>query len=114
MNLHVKNYMLFIIYKKSVFSTLCKLCNFCDNHRIQHQNSLHMPHLNPDAAGNVYIQYGVKRFSDQIIVIQIHKFVCGRSLVNPLSPHDALKHHFTSLKTHLILLQQSVLERKFY
>ena len=23
---------------------------------------------------------------------------------NPLSPHDALKHHFTSLKTYLILL----------
>ena len=24
------------------------------------------------------------------------------SFVNPLSPHDALKHHFTSLKTDLI------------
>ena len=24
---------------------------------------------------------------------------------NPLSPHDALKHHFTSLKTDLIILQ---------
>ena len=24
---------------------------------------------------------------------------------NPLSPHDALKHHFTSLKTYLIFLQ---------
>ena len=24
--------------------------------------------------------------------------------VNPLSPHDALKHHFTSLKTELIFL----------
>ena len=32
---------------------------------------------------------------------------------NPLGPHDALKHHFTSLKTDLIFLQQSVLERKF-
>ena len=31
---------------------------------------------------------------------------------NPLSPHDALKHHFTSLKTDLIFLQQRVLERK--
>ena len=29
---------------------------------------------------------------------------------NPLSPHNALKHHFTSLKTDLILLQQRVLE----
>ena len=25
-------------------------------------------------------------------------------LFNPLSPHDALKHHFTSLKTDLIYL----------
>ena len=33
--------------------------------------------------------------------------------INPLSPHDALKHHFTSLKTDLIFLQQRVLERKF-
>ena len=32
---------------------------------------------------------------------------------NPLSPHDALKHHFTSQKIHLILLQLEVLEWKF-
>ena len=32
---------------------------------------------------------------------------------NPLSPHDALKHHFTSLKTDLINLQLRVLEGKF-
>ena len=31
---------------------------------------------------------------------------------NPLSPRDALKHHFTSLKTDLIFLQQRVLKRK--
>ena len=35
------------------------------------------------------------------------------SIINPFSPHDALKHHFTSLKTDLIFLQQRVLERKF-
>ena len=29
---------------------------------------------------------------------------------NPLSPHDALKHHFRSLKTDLIFLQPRVLE----
>ena len=29
---------------------------------------------------------------------------------NPLGPHDALKHHFTSLKTYLIFLQLGVLE----
>ena len=33
--------------------------------------------------------------------------------VNPLSPHDVLKHHFTPLKTDLIFLQLRVLERKF-
>ena len=32
---------------------------------------------------------------------------------NPLSPHDALKHHFTSLKTDLIFLELGVLESKF-
>ena len=30
-----------------------------------------------------------------------------------LSPYDALKHHLTSLKKTLILLQQMILERKF-
>ena len=34
-------------------------------------------------------------------------------MFNPLNPHDALKHHFTSLKTDLIFPQQRVLERKF-
>ena len=29
---------------------------------------------------------------------------------NPLSPHDALKHHFTTLKTGFISLQLGVLE----
>ena len=33
---------------------------------------------------------------------------------NPLSPHDALKHHFTALKTYLIFLQLEVLEKKFH
>ena len=33
-------------------------------------------------------------------------------LLDPLSPHDALKHHFTSLKIDLNSLQLRVLERK--
>ena len=33
--------------------------------------------------------------------------------LNPLNPHDALKHHFTSLKTDLIFQQPRVLERTF-
>ena len=32
---------------------------------------------------------------------------------SPLSPHDALKHHLTSLKTNFIFLQARVLEWKF-
>ena len=32
---------------------------------------------------------------------------------NPLSPHDALKHHLTSLKKNSIFLKQMALERKF-
>ena len=32
--------------------------------------------------------------------------------INPLSPQDVLKHHITSLKTHLIFLQLRVLEGK--
>ena len=31
-------------------------------------------------------------------------------LINPLISHNALKHHFTSLKTHLIILQLGLLE----
>ena len=34
-------------------------------------------------------------------------------LLNALRPHDALKHHFTSLKTDLIFLIQRVLKPKF-
>ena len=33
--------------------------------------------------------------------------------LNPLSPHDALKHHFTSLKRDLIFLQLRGLEGIF-
>ena len=33
--------------------------------------------------------------------------------LSPLSPQDAFRHHFTSLKTYLISLQLVVLEREF-
>ena len=39
--------------------------------------------------------------------------VISSAEVNPLSPHDALKYHLTSLKTDLIFIQPRVLERKF-
>ena len=44
------------------------------------------------------------------VTVGRHKFKWVK--FNPLSPHDALKHHFTSLKTDLIFLQQRVLETK--
>ena len=34
-----------------------------------------------------------------------HRLVLAGNMVNPLSPHDALKHTFTALKTDLIFLQ---------
>ena len=40
-------------------------------------------------------------------------FFCFHGSFNPLSPHDAIKHHFTSLKTYLIFLKLRVLDRKF-
>ena len=47
--------------------------------------------------------------ADHFGIIMIIFFVwCS---VTPLSPHDALKHHFTFLKTDLIFLQPRVLER---
>ena len=56
----------------------------------------------------------LKRVSIEYIAFRISAWFCTISitLCNPLSPHDALKHHFTSPKTYLIFLQQSVLERK--
>ena len=51
-----------------------------------------------------------KLMTDHIIfmsVVNTPPLIC---VVNPLSPHDALKHHFTSRKTDLIFLQLGVLE----
>ena len=54
-------------------------------------------------------------FFSNLTVMTVGKrsWQCMFKKFNPLSPHDALKHHFTSLKTDLIFLQQRVLERKF-
>ena len=47
-------------------------------------------------------------------VILPHTLLSTTTVIfNSLSPHDALKHHFTSLKTDFISLKQRVLERKF-
>ena len=42
--------------------------------------------------------------------VSLYMKVIGIKQFNPLSPHDALKHNFTSLKTDLIFLQLGVLE----
>ena len=52
---------------------------------------------------NIIVYQESQSFKAKIVYVKI----------NPLSPHDALKHHFTSLKTYLIFLQPKVLERKF-
>ena len=45
--------------------------------------------------------------------IQSYHVVVRNNSINPLNPHDALKHHFTSLKADLISQQLGVLEWKF-
>ena len=55
---------------------------------------------------------GLGLYSNEAIYMTFNPFSAGTHL-NPLSPHDALKHHFTSLKTDLIFLQPRVLEGKF-
>ena len=40
------------------------------------------------------------------------KTILRTESINPLSPHDALKHNFTSQKTYLIFRQLGVLERR--
>ena len=45
-----------------------------------------------------------------LIWTEVHKAMNAQVSPNPLSPHDALKQHFTSLKTDLIFLQLGVLE----
>ena len=58
--------------------------------------------------GTYDLFFSLFRFSE---IFRSRQFL--RKLSNPLSPHDALKHHFTSLKTDLIFLQPTGLERKF-
>ena len=50
----------------------------------------------------------VRQTYHRICLYQINNLIakgdCSLWYINPLSPHDALKHHFTSLKTYLIFL----------
>ena len=56
----------------------------------------------------------IPRFSCNIFCIfniaQQTRYVDSVFVFYPLRPHDALKHHLTSLKTHLIFLQLGVFE----
>ena len=55
----------------------------------------------------------VCRVSDAQLQVVEHCINWRQIVINPLSPHDALKHHFTSLKIDLIFQQPRVLERTF-
>ena len=48
-----------------------------------------------------------------MICMEHHSFNQSGDPINPLSPHDASKHHFTSLDRDLIFLRQEVSERNF-
>ena len=60
-----------------------------------------------------YMVYNLR--GTEILFCCLHPYVKTDDSVSiiPLSPHDALKHHFTSLKTDLIFLQLEGLERRF-
>ena len=57
---------------------------------------------------NAAVSSGVSMYNVKLTIITVLIY-----LINPLNPHDALKHHFTSLKTDLIFQQTRVLERTF-
>ena len=71
-----------------------------------------------DSIVRVYTQHGCNAvITDRHTSVHeprlIHVRVDPYLTLNLVSPHDALMHHFTSLKTYLIFLKLRVLERKF-
>ena len=50
--------------------------------------------IDPDPESTIQIAHNIH------VCIQMKR----KELINPLSPHDALKHHFTYMKTYLISL----------
>ena len=63
------------------------------------------------ATGHIYLQLMKSRW---LLGNCVHDniYIDSYLTLNPLSPDDALKHHLTSLKTELIALQPTVLEKK--
>ena len=63
------------------------------------------------ATGHIYLQLMKPRW---LLGNCAHEniYIASHLTLKPLSPHDALKRHFTSLKTDLISLQQTVSEKK--
>ena len=106
-----------------------------DEKAIQEKNLLHFSKERPSKLEKGYSQDLVKQTvvsSFRIVGQQLDKLLYNQPInqllhltlaispdtdkltfLNPLSPHYALKHHFTSLKIDLIFLQQRVLEGKF-
>ena len=68
-----------------------------------------------DHQGNLNPGYSSVCLFGRLVYFQNQPFALMTfcSCFNPLNPHDALKHHFTSLKTDLIVLQLWALEWKF-
>ena len=92
-------------------------------------NSIQCLHVNvsskPYPAESIYLNFQprkvVSRYRDpQPHVVENYSYLFNFRLniykswmFYPLSPHDAIRHHFTSLKRDLIFLQPRVLEQKF-
>ena len=77
-------------------------------------NSLWVTPFNPRERPNVKHEMLQKCYrAKSIQQWHTHENIVNK-LFNPLSPHDALKHHFTTLKRQWIFLQPRVLERNFH
>ena len=56
-------------------------------------------------------EYDDFKLTKKTVVLRgLYKKYFSVVMINPWNPHDALKHHFTSLKTDLIFLQLGVIE----
>ena len=85
---------------------------------IQYQSLVKIVQYIPPIYGlPVTFVYWYSKNKNKKIYISIHCLYHATLVItecnNPLSPHDTLKHHFTSLKTDSIFLKPMFLERKF-
>ena len=96
------------------------MCNILD-HELAHDNHKYWIYIRSPITlyyktNNSKVEFVASELKNSIwhsLEWQIGSFSCeATNCINSFNPHDALKHHFTSLKTNLIFLQQRVLERK--